>query len=133
MDWNTYLTVKQLCGRKAPCGDAVQTVATFSLLGKLRYAFLTAVGTVKMAAGCCSLGTNGNAATGFDCAVIPGASKSPTAATITRLPGSALNFCGGKLGTIAGATDAKTVCCEITFSFHFRYGRAKNSMSFKSV
>ena len=70
-------------------------------------------GTVKMASGCCGYGAGltGKTATGFDCAIIPGASKFTSMASVLTM-GIAYGFCGGEFGTSSGATAAATVCCE---------------------
>ena len=73
------------------------------------------IGTVIMTSKCCGYGTDaGDTTKGFDCAIIPGASKKATSGGLAQtLPGGAANgFCGGELGTIADSIAAATVCCE---------------------
>ena len=75
----------------------------------------TVTGTVKMTSKCCGYGTDaGDTAVGFDCVLIPGASKLATAAGLaqTLKSGGGFGFCGGELGTIADGAAAATICCK---------------------
>jgi len=58
------------------------------------------------AAACCGYGTNGAAAIGFDCAIIPGASQNT--ADSNMFPGG--EFCGNS--NLAANNAAVTVCCK---------------------
>ena len=68
-----------------------------------------------MSSKCCGYGTDAADTTrGFDCVLIPGASKFATNAgeAQTLANGGAYGFCGGELGTIAGNAAAATICCK---------------------
>ena len=51
---------------------------------------------------------------GFDCALIPGATKAATDGNgnAQTLPGAGVGFCGGELATINNMDIAATVCCK---------------------
>ena len=68
-----------------------------------------------MSSKCCGYGNDAADSTkGFDCVLIPGATKKATSAGAAQtLPGGGGNgFCGGELGTSSGSIDAATVCCK---------------------
>ena len=68
-----------------------------------------------MTSKCCGYGNAGdNMANGFDCALIPGASKLATANGLadTLNNGAGNGFCGGELATIQANNAAATVCCK---------------------
>ena len=67
-----------------------------------------------MTAQCCGYGAAADGVGGFDCAIIPGATKFAATANglaETLASGAANGFCGGEFAT-AGAIAAATVCCE---------------------
>ena len=73
------------------------------------------VGLVRMTTKCCGYGTNGADTTrGFDCALIPGATKLAVDANgnAQTLAGAGNAFCGGELGTVTNMNAAATVCCK---------------------
>ena len=50
---------------------------------------------------------------GFDCVLIPGATKAATAnGGAQTLKGAGNGFCGGELATIDNSAIAATVCCK---------------------
>ena len=70
---------------------------------------------VLMSSKCCGYGNAASDTTkGFDCVLIPGATKKTTTnGNAVTLPGGAGNgFCGGELGTIQSSIAAATVCCK---------------------
>ena len=70
-----------------------------------------AAGTAKVNGFCCNYGTKlDNAATAYDCAKIPGASKAADGASLKHT-----GFCGGELASIADATATATICCKNIF------------------
>ena len=73
---------------------------------------------VLMSSKCCGYGNAASDTTkGFDCVLIPGATKFATiGGAVQTLAGGAGNgFCGGELGTIQSSIAAATVCCNKTF------------------
>ena len=65
-----------------------------------------------MNAMCCGYGAAANAqVTGYDCAMIPSASKQADAAALDS--GAANGFCGGELGDTDMSIAAATICCKI--------------------
>ena len=77
-----------------------------------------------MSSQCCGYGTDAaDAADGFDCALIPGASKLATAAGLvqTLVAGAANGFCGGELGTSSGSIAAATICSKYFPSIRNKY------------
>ena len=68
-----------------------------------------------MTSKCCGYGNAASDTTkGFDCVLIPGATKfATTGGAVQTLAGGAGNgFCGGELGTIQSSIAAATVCCN---------------------
>lgn len=63
----------------------------------------------KVGTGCCGYGNNGKVTTGYDCVMIPSATKQATAGVVI----GANAFCGRSSGLASQATGAaKTVCCK---------------------
>ena len=68
-----------------------------------------------MTSKCCGYGNAASDTTkGFDCVLIPGATKfATTGGAVQTIAGGAGNgFCGGELGTIQSSIAAATVCCN---------------------
>ena len=70
---------------------------------------------VLMSSKCCGYGNDAADSTkGFDCVLIPGATKKATSAgaAVTLPSGAGNGFCGGELGTIQSSIAAATVCSK---------------------
>ena len=66
---------------------------------------------------CCSYGTAyTKETTAYDCALIPGASKTGG----TSINAGNYGFCGGELAATNSATATTTVCCEFPILLNFK-------------
>ena len=72
-------------------------------------------GAGKQTTQCCGYGVDAaDNVDGFDCALIPGATKAAVDANgnAQTLKGAGNGFCGGELATADTSADAATVCCK---------------------
>ena len=68
-----------------------------------------------MSSQCCGYGSEANKNTnGFDCVMIPGATKAADKADLNN--GAAFGFCGGQLASINANANAATICSKIFFN-----------------
>ena len=66
-----------------------------------------------MSSQCCGYGSEANKNTnGFDCVMIPGATKAADKADLNN--GAAFGFCGGQLASINANANAATICSKIS-------------------
>ena len=70
-----------------------------------------------MTSQCCGYGSEANKNTnGFDCVMIPGATKAADKADLAG--GAAYGFCGGQLASINANANAATICSKKTHTLN---------------